>query len=206
MVSKKVFLVLFIIIILAGSIFSFLHFLKKPNLKTNLCAYPEKVTLITMFMEGKEPADIQSYCDSNSYGCRRLFYDFFLYNVKNNKSDAFNPDSTLNKIYLDYLIKYQPNMNLDDFKKISLNFYSEKAIDDPNHQYTGLNAAITKDISYCNLIQNELSKTDCTEEVKWLKAETLNECKEIKDYFVYLLCLKDVSQEAYSAELKNCAI
>lgn len=206
MVNKKLFLLISVFIV-AGMLFIYglyLYSSGQTKTDTNSCL---TFTIIKMYIDGEDPYKISSYCNE-SYSenmCKSFFYDFLLHDIKNNKSDAFDPNSPLNKIFFGYLQKYELNIELDDYMSIIEKIRLKEPLYDPNLSYVGVNAAITKNSSYCDFNSGK-QKQICLDEVNWLKAKTLDECEKIVNRNVYLLCLRDISQKEYAIQLSKCDI
>jgi len=204
--NRKLKAVLFLVIILIVILGLSLFFVERTTKKD--CKI---VQLFNRFISGEPPSSLSSYCDKhfNEDDCRIYFYDFILYRIRNNNFEILDPSSPHLQTFMKYLNKYQPQV-IDDMDvrnlDVAYNFRSGMPLEDPQKEYIGLNAAITKNSSYCNLKKGKTEKSYCIEEVKFLNAVTIEDCKNIRKFHLRLLCLKDTAKEEYLAELNRCKI
>ena len=166
------------------------------------------VRLFNGFISGESPSSLKKYCKRyfSEDDCRIYFYGFILSEVKKGNFEVLKPDSPYLEVFTSYLTNYQPqimeNMDID----IGQHFKSQVPIEDPNNDYVGLNAGITRNSTYCELKGGETEKMACINEVRFLKATNIEDCDEIDRTHLRLLCFNDLSQEEYTKEISKCNI
>jgi len=206
MVSRQTIIVIVLVAVLAAFILLFaykqniLPAVSPKNISDRCTAY----SVVKMFADNENPTDISAYCNKNfkEDKCRLIFYDFILYNIKNNVAGALDPNSGINLMFFSYLQKAQPDILQSDFAEIGGHFSSGKPIDKPG--FAGLNAAITKDSKYCaaNPEENKI----CVNELLLLNAKTFEDCENIDEAHIYLLCVKDASPSEYLSQIASCSL